>query len=84
MADEPDLTASQVARMLGLNRSSVWRMDRGRLPYVETSGGGHRRGRRRYALRDVQALVDAADMPTLAGRVTRLEERVDAIEHRLP
>jgi len=77
---DPWLTATQVARMLGCNRSSVYRTSRDKLPYTETTGGGSRRGRRRYALSDVRALAEVGDWPRLVQRVTRLEERVDRLE----
>ena len=77
MGADPWLTATQVARMLGCNRSSVYRTSRDKLPYIETTGGPDRRGRRRYAMSDVRALADARESG-LADRVSRLEERFDA------
>jgi hypothetical protein len=65
--------------MLGCNRSSVYRMDRLKLPYIETAGGPTRGGRRRYAMSDVRALAEARESD-LADRVSRLEERVDRLE----
>ena len=72
MDEDQWLTASKVAKRLGVSRSSVWRMTLTELPYVLTSGG-----QRRYRLADV---MQKAGDPGLEARVTLLEERVDRLE----
>lgn len=78
---EPDrwLTVSEVARLLGVSRSTVWRMTAEELPFVQTQGGGQRRGHRRYRAGDVSAYRSQGEA-TLEDRVADLEERVSRLE----
>ncbi len=82
VADEPLLTPSQVAAMLGKERSTVFRIPPGELPFVLTAGGEKRKGHRRYRQRDVDKYVGTRADPPLAERVARLEERVDRLESK--
>jgi excisionase family DNA binding protein len=66
------LTASEVAKRLGVSRSTVWRMSLADLPYVTTRGG-----QRRYRL---AAVLSKAGDPGLEARVSDLEQRVTRLE----
>jgi hypothetical protein len=82
----PELRASDVARILGIHRSSVHRIPRDQLPYAEIG----RRRARRYRDGDVEAYAEQTtqvDQQTLiasiASRVTACEVRLDEHAVRL-
>ncbi len=83
MTDEPLLTPSQVAAILGKERTTVFRIDEADLPYVLTKGGPARKGHRRYKQSDVDKYLGRQTSGDLAERVARLEQRMDDVEGRL-
>ena len=72
--EDPMLTVTQAAQLLGVSRATLWRWTANELPYETTPGGNKRAGRRRYRRSDVLAALERPSPTSVAGRVRALEE----------
>lgn len=69
------LKAGEVARLFHVAPSTVWRWTKeGKLPYISTTSGGHRR----YRAADVEALLEKLDGRAMAAK------RVENIPKSIP
>ena len=73
------LTSPQVAEILGIHRDTVYGIPRDELPFLESTGGSQRRGRRRYRTEDVRAYM-ARQLATPVDRMEDHERRLLAVE----